>query len=99
MVNFQNNFIDFFYILKHRTPTFCESLSQSARAKEFQCIYSQHFEFVVHGLWPQAAQASTVKSHPRNCRNEEQLDATLVKQYYCIMPSEDLIQSEWEKHG
>lgn len=86
-------------IVKHRTPTFCDSLSESARNKEFQCQNSQHFDLVVHGLWPQTAQASSVQDHPRNCRNEKQLNITFIKRYFCLMPDEDLIQSEWEKHG
>jgi ribonuclease T2 len=54
---------------------------------------------IVHGLWPQAAKASSVEAHPRNCRMEKQLNATFVKRFYCMMPDEVLIQSQWEKHG
>jgi len=54
---------------------------------------------IVHGLWPQAAKASNVRDHPRNCRDEKQLNATFVKRYLCMMPDEELVQAEWEKHG
>ena len=54
---------------------------------------------VVHGLWPQTANTKNVRDHPRNCRNDPQLNATLVKRYYCLLPDEELIQSQWEKHG
>ncbi|CAF0913157.1 unnamed protein product [Adineta ricciae] len=81
------------------TQTFCESLPQYAQNTEFQCRNRKHFGLVVHGLWPQASKANSVRAHPRNCRNEKQLNATLVKRYYCMMPDEDLIQSQWEKHG
>jgi hypothetical protein len=27
------------------------------------------------------------------------LNTTFIKRYFCLMPDEDLIQSEWEKHG
>ena len=59
----------------------------------------QHFDHIVHGLWPQAARASSVRHHPRNCRNEPQLNSTFIKRYFCLMPDEYLIQAEWEKHG
>lgn len=82
-----------------RSPTYCASLSQAVREKSFQCIHSTTFGLIVHGLWPQAAKAANVRAHPRNCRNEPQLNATFVKRFYCIMPDEDLMQGEWEKHG
>ena len=58
-----------------------------------------HFGLVVHGLWPQVFRPATVQDHPRNCRDDSQLNETLVKRYFCLMPDEDLIQSQWEKHG
>lgn len=82
-----------------RSPTYCASLSQSARDKKFQCFRNNTFGLIVHGLWPQAANAANVRAHPRNCRDEPQLTSTFVKRYFCIMPDEDLIQGEWEKHG
>ncbi|CAF0765922.1 unnamed protein product [Rotaria sordida] len=81
------------------SPTFCASLSQSARENKFQCHPSNSFGLIVHGLWPQALKAPNVRAHPRNCRDEPQLNATFVKRYFCIMPDEDLVQGEWEKHG
>ncbi|CAF3846109.1 unnamed protein product [Rotaria sp. Silwood1] len=90
---------DFLQFTLSWTPTYCASLSQAARDHEFQCRSSNNFGFIVHGLWPQASKALSVRDHPRNCRNEQQLNATLIKRFYCMMPSEHLIQSEWEKHG
>ncbi|CAF4816866.1 unnamed protein product [Rotaria sp. Silwood1] len=81
------------------SPTYCASLSQAVRNKEFQCRTSNNFGLVVHGLWPQASKASSVRAHPRNCRNEKQLNTTLIKRFYCMMPDEYLMQSQWEKHG
>ncbi|CAF3378289.1 unnamed protein product [Rotaria sp. Silwood2] len=80
-------------------PTYCASLTQAARDKKFQCHPSNSFGLIVHGLWPQALKAINVRSHPRNCRDEPQLNGTFVKRYLCIMPDEDLVQGEWEKHG
>ncbi|CAF1315975.1 unnamed protein product [Rotaria sp. Silwood1] len=81
------------------SPTYCASLTQAARDKKFQCHPSNSFGLIVHGLWPQASKAANVRAHPRNCRDEPQLNATFVKRYFCIMPDEDLVQGEWEKHG
>ncbi|CAF3827100.1 unnamed protein product, partial [Rotaria sp. Silwood1] len=81
------------------SPTYCASLTQAARDKKFQCHPSNSFGLIVHGFWPQASKAANVRAHPRNCRDEPQLNATFVKRYFCIMPDEDLVQGEWEKHG
>ncbi|CAF1517850.1 unnamed protein product [Adineta ricciae] len=90
---------DYIMLALSWSPTYCASLSQSARDKEFQCIHSSTFGLIVHGLWPQAAKAANVRAHPRNCRNEPQLNSTFVKRFFCVMPSETLMQAEWEKHG
>ena len=60
---------------------------------QFQC--ENHFDFIVHGLWP----SSRTGSHPRNCRNEPMISKDLIEKYFCLMPSETLMQAEWEKHG
>ncbi|UJR18527.1 hypothetical protein I4U23_005433 [Adineta vaga] len=64
-------------------------------AKEFQCYNSAAFGLIIHGLWSQAAKASSVRANPRNCRNEPQVNSTFTKRFYCIMPLEDLMQAEW----
>lgn len=89
----------FIFTINRRSPTYCASLSQAARDKSFQCLHSQTFGLIVHGLWPQAAKGSAVRAHPRNCRDEPQLNATFVKRFFCMMPDEELMQAEWEKHG
>ena len=82
-----------------RSPTFCASLSDVVRDKEFQCSRKDSFGLIVHGLWPQTSGASSVRDQPRNCRNEQQLPYSIIKRFYCLMPDEDLMQAEWEKHG
>ena len=82
-----------------RTPTFCASLPSAVSNREFQCSRSDAFGLVVHGLWPQTAGASSVREQPRNCRNDDQLPSSVIRRYYCLMPDEDLMQAEWEKHG
>ncbi len=87
------------FYLPFRSPTFCESLPDVVRDKEFQCYRKNSFGLVVHGLWPQTFGASSVRDQPRNCYNEEQLPYSIIKRFYCLMPDEDLMQAEWEKHG
>ncbi|CAF1138951.1 unnamed protein product [Didymodactylos carnosus] len=60
------------------------------------------FGLIVHGLWPQSKKTrgrGGVRSHPRNCKDDKQLDISLIKSYFCLMPDEILQQAEWEKHG
>lgn len=90
--------VDFFRLSISWSPTFCENQQHQ---NSFQCQHK--FGFVVHGLWPNTKHSSnnvpSSQQHPRNCRNEAQLPTDLVHKYFCLMPSEYLIQGEWEKHG
>lgn len=92
--------VDYFRLALSWSPTFCESKSHKQRKEIFQCRYP--FEFIVHGLWPNSRsknQHSSNRIHPRNCRNEEMIPLEIINKYFCLMPSENLMQAEWEKHG
>ncbi|CAF1109842.1 unnamed protein product [Adineta steineri] len=90
--------VDYFQLSLSWSPTFCGGKQNSHNL--FQC---QHvFGFVVHGLWPSKTKTGRGQSnniHPRNCRNEPPIPADVIKKYFCLMPSEKLMQDEWEKHG
>ncbi|CAF1565576.1 unnamed protein product [Rotaria sordida] len=94
-----NSSIDYFRLSISWSPTFC---NEQRHAKTlFQC---QHlFGFIVHGLWPSTMKKNnslhSLHSHPRNCRNEKPIPIDIIRKYFCIMPSEILMQAEWEKHG
>ena len=94
-----NSTMDYFRLSLSWSPTFCEG---KRNVKDlFQC---QHvFGFIVHGLWPSKFRRNntshSLRSHPRNCRNEKEIPLTLIEKYFCLMPSEQLMQAEWEKHG
>jgi len=79
------------------SPEYCET-RKNQRADQVQCALNQ-FGFVVHGLWPNAANARAVQDHPRHCRTTGPLPADLVRRYLCMMPSVELMQNEWQAHG
>jgi ribonuclease T2 len=85
--------IDYFRLTLLWAPAYCEG---RGRSDEFECTGS--FNFIVHGLWPTSFKRNS-SSSPRSCRNEDKIPLDLIKKYFCIMPSEKLMQSEWEKHG
>ncbi|CAF2147145.1 unnamed protein product [Rotaria magnacalcarata] len=90
-----NSSIDYFRLSLSWSPTFCKT--QNGK-NLFQCQHS--FGFVVHGLWPSTfKKGSSSHSHPRNCRNEKPMPIEIIRKYFCMMPSENLMQGEWEKHG
>ena len=64
----------------------------------FQCEHNQ-FGFVVHGLWPQGADARSVRDHPRNCRRGEAVPPEIVRANLCTVPGAALMQHEWQSHG
>ncbi|CAF3113250.1 unnamed protein product [Rotaria sp. Silwood2] len=94
-----NSSIDYFRLSISWSPTYCNE--QKHAKKSFQCQHS--FGFIVHGLWPSTMKKNnslhSVHSHPRNCRNEKPIPIDIIRKYFCMMPSEILMQAEWEKHG
>ena len=90
---------DYLVLTLSWSPAYCGSLSDMNREETFQCNRKSSFDLIVHGLWPQTSDVSSVRDHPRNCHNEEQIPQSIIKRFFCLMPDEDLMQSEWEKHG
>ena len=98
-----NSTPDFFRLSLSWSPTFCAGRKSHAE-QPFQCQHA--FGLVVHGLWPNARKGNSsghrsqsVRAHPRNCRNEPPIPIEVIRKYFCLMPSETLMQGEWEKHG
>jgi len=79
------------------SPQFCSSVNPNSGKYAHQCR-KNNFKFVVHGLWPQIKTAKNKCEHPRNCETSA-VDQSIIKQMMCMMPSESLIQGEWQKHG
>lgn len=79
------------------SPQFCSTVNVRSPKYAIQCSKNK-FKFVVHGLWPQKSTARDKCDHPRNCEVSLVADDT-IKKMLCIMPSENLIQGEWQKHG
>jgi ribonuclease T2 len=71
------------------SPEFCRSHPGN---KEPQC--QQHREFIVHGLWPECG-----TGNPQSCKDGGPADAIDKEKIYAYMPSDFLIQHEWDKHG
>ncbi len=71
------------------SPEFCRSHPGN---KEPQC--KQHREFIVHGLWPECGTGS-----PESCTGGGPADAIDKDKIFVFMPSDFLIQHEWDKHG
>lgn len=53
------------------------------------------FGFVLHGLWPNGADGR----HPRYCAPAPMIEATTVREHFCMTPSAELLQHEWAAHG
>ncbi len=60
-----------------------------------QCGKTNHFAFVLHGLWPEGKD----KDWPQYCRPVPTVAAATVRGELCRTPSVSLIEHEWEKHG
>lgn len=69
-------------------PEFCK-----IEPADSQCKYPSN-GFYVHGLWPQYE-----RGYPSNCGPREKVPDELVERLEPIMPTRDLVQYEWNKHG
>lgn len=81
---------DYYLLTLSWSPEYCAK----AKNDKFQCGAGKHYGFVVHGLWPQYD-----KGYPDSCSMTPAVPNAVVQDMLVIMPSEQLIQHEWEKHG
>ncbi|HHF4963493.1 ribonuclease HI [Haemophilus influenzae] len=97
--------VDYYMLALSWSPGFCDIQrekygDQLPYSSQYQCGNNRTFGWVVHGLWPQNANARAVSDHPRFCKGDlPALPKGLLAQYLAISPSEQLLQGEWEKHG
>lgn len=78
---------DYWLLSLSWSPQFCRDNSSNP-----QCLRS--YAFVVHGLWPQ-----NEVGYPKDCAQGPRVTTEWMKRLLPIMPSSDLIQHEWRKHG
>lgn len=77
------------------SPEFCR-MRQDSSGHKTQCSGDDgSFDFILHGLWPDAQGTS----YPQWCRATKGLSPEIVKRNFCMIPSPRLMASEWAKHG
>ena len=101
----KNASVDYYMLALSWSPTFCESQERKygdnlPASAEMQCGMQRQYGWVIHGLWPQSANARGAAGHPRFCQGDlPQLDYSVIEKYLAESPSPNLLQGEWEKHG
>jgi ribonuclease T2 len=83
---------DFYVMSLSWSPGFCAT--PAGQRDPMQCGGQREYGFVLHGLWPQY----DPKGWPEDC-STERVDAPTVQGMLSIMPSPNLVQHEWQKHG
>ncbi len=83
---------DFYVLSLSWSPQYCAQAKGAAA--ESQCAPGKRYGFVVHGLWPQYE-----RGWPQNCSPGRPVDPALAQRLLPIMPSRQLIQHEWTRHG
>jgi len=87
---------DYYALVLSWSPSFCLSGGGSHEG-EAQCSTVRPYAFVLHGLWPQFD-----KGWPESCatgNDPTSVPPDLAKSMLDVMPSEKLVQHEFEKHG
>jgi ribonuclease T2 len=75
------------------SPTFCNSRAGEKDLE--QCGKGRKHGFIVHGLWPQFARGGK----PKDCPAGTGVPKEVVDKALPLMPSHQLIEHEWLKHG
>ncbi|MBE2893539.1 ribonuclease T2 family protein [Spirabiliibacterium falconis] len=97
--------VDYYMLVLSWSPGFCAEQREHygnhlPAGLQYQCDSQQQFGWVVHGLWPQNANARSIHQHPRFCQGDlPPVDRTLLVRYLSMSPGLQLLQGEWEKHG
>ncbi|HEY0975646.1 MAG TPA: ribonuclease T2 [Solimonas sp.] len=78
---------DYWLLALSWSPQYCAN-----QGADPQCVYPHNF--VVHGLWPQYE-----RGFPDFCQRTDPVPRDLVTRLLPLMPSENLIQHQWRKHG
>lgn len=73
------------------SPEFCRSHPKE-KSNETQC--RERRQFIVHGLWPECQTEG-----PEHCKKGGAADPIDEEKIHAFMPSDYLIQHEWDKHG
>jgi len=77
------------------SPEYCRFRQQSSEDR-FQCgDPTSRFGFVLHGLWPDGRG----DLWPQYCRKGGAVPEPVLRETLCVMPSVELQQHEWAKHG
>ncbi len=84
---------DFYVLALSWSPGFCAVEGQD-KARE-QCAPGARTGFVVHGLWPQKANASAI-----DCpAGQRPIPRAVLDEARDLFPSEGLARYQWRKHG
>jgi ribonuclease T2 len=90
----QGTGFDFYVLSLSWSPSYCQS-DQARKRDVTQCAGPRPYAFVVHGLWPQFE-----RGYPRACHTEQNRPRQdQVRAMLDIMPSERLVQHQWNQHG
>src|ERR1035438_2704980 len=73
---------DYFLLSLSWSPQFCTTKPGKAPQNAFQCRENS-FGFVVHGFWPEAADAKNDHDHPRNCHDTAPIVQDTLRKYLC----------------
>ena len=86
---------DYYALVLSWSPSFCLA-QDGAHASDPQCSARRPYAFVVHGLWPQYD-----KGWPSNCGagNEPRVPRQIVDDVIDAIPTEKLMNHEWQTHG
>lgn len=78
------------------SPEYCRGREERP-GEVLQCSRDHgEFGFVLHGLWPEGKTAA----YPQYCAAPPSaVPLSVVRQTLCDMPSQRLIQHQWDKHG
>lgn len=85
---------DYYVLALSWAPAFCAQPGEAARNPR-ECAVGRNIGFIVHGLWPEAAQGRG----PESCGTTKPPPRNVVDFALPVMLSPGLIRHEWITHG
>ncbi len=84
---------DYYLLSLSWSPQHCAE--RTGPLNDPQCATTRHYNFIVHGLWPQYESGG----FPESCAGTTRPSEDVIAATLDVMPSRELIGHEWSKHG
>ncbi|MFT6072739.1 MAG: ribonuclease T2 [Dasania sp.] len=92
---------DFLFVMSW-SPAYCHERDPNGRQAQCYKKLPKQYRFIVHGLWPQGNPQNGKANNNQLSfcqKTDPKLEASIVTDYFYLMPSSGLMAHQWKKHA